>query len=380
MKKLINVIARMPRFLRRHIIQKNFNLNQSEIGKYEFKIADNFDEVQAAMRITQQIYEAQGLTKDEALLRISKFNFLPSTLIFIAIDKMTDEVVATISCIQNSSSGLPIKDYLSDKNQLSRFARSCELSSLAIDKNYRSKNTGLFLMLTIYAVRYIMDNVNPGAIFISVKQKAQFIYEDLFNFIQVGKPVEYKYVNNEFGVPLAFFPDIAIEKTKKEFNTRPLYKNPYLLFTHLPWDIDCDLTPNRFGLISKYYPSNEEIFILKKEMLKKKCSKTEDELLNVLKRRERENHRFHVNQKGFILIGENRIECDIIENSKYGLLIYTKYSLAHDQEIELELQATHLKARVVWYKDHHYGLSISNENLQWNERLQYLNSKLVSAY
>lgn len=151
--KVWRLLSKLPLFLRAPVIRNMFSVSTDVQSEFIFKQAETLDEVQQAMQLVFESYYQRGLVPDiQSKMRATKFHMLPTTSILIC--KKGSKVVATVSLIVDSGLGFPI-DELWNISQLRRkSARIAEVSSLAIQKEYRAQRGVLLLSLCSFMLRH----------------------------------------------------------------------------------------------------------------------------------------------------------------------------------------------------------------------------------
>ncbi len=406
-KKKLNIlqwklIKKLPPNIRGKIARANFKMNIGTLDGFEFKIVDNFDEALESMQIVQEIYKKSQLAIDKSLLRVSKYNLLPTTHIFVAINSKTKEIVATISVVPKTGIKLPIEDSIDISSYIRDGNRSCEFSALSVKEEYRSRSSGLFVGLTLYAMKYSREVLGFNHFFISVRKSVKVFYEDMFSFHQIGQAKAYEGVNGSIGVPMHFYHDRDIRKVEQNFGNKPLEKNVYRLYKELPWQDKCVFEGHKYQLISRFYLKDEELDYIRdnkdgflsdfecqdiimfnniyfRKYIENTNIKNDSDQSDLIKRKE---PRFCVYQQGQTQIGGKNKDLNILEVSRRGLVINTIEDLAINQFITISAciqknKEVSLKAQVKWFHDNQYGLSIlSCKNRDWESMIDSFESIL----
>ncbi len=101
---------------------------------YIVKIADTLNEIEQAYTMLQDCYQESGIlcNRKDTPMRITKHQIIPSTSLIVL--KLHDEVIGTISLIEDSPFGLSI-DQMSDLRFLRKTGKKiAEVSSFDIKK------------------------------------------------------------------------------------------------------------------------------------------------------------------------------------------------------------------------------------------------------
>lgn len=175
-------------FPREFVLGKLFNLE--EILRYVsnsgiiFKLATTPREHEAAAKLTYEAYLAQGMMPPNHLKkRISKYNLSPGTFTIIAVKKgqtqKDDEVIATVSLINDSNLGLP-SDNVADLSSNRKGNVIAEVGSLCVKQGYR-KSRGKILLPLMKYLKMLADQLNIDTLICTVHPQAASFYEVLFN-------------------------------------------------------------------------------------------------------------------------------------------------------------------------------------------------------
>jgi hypothetical protein len=152
-----------------------------------YKVATTRSELEQAFTLIQESYVEMKLTVGDPLsMRLSKYNALPTTLVFIAVYK--GRVIATMSQIMDTALGLPIESFSSIEILRDTGKRISEISGLAIAKEWRSRSTGVFFPLSSFAILYGQKFVGVDYFVIVTRARVRFFYQALYNF----EPIEDK--------------------------------------------------------------------------------------------------------------------------------------------------------------------------------------------
>ena len=109
------------------MLKKSVQVPTSYPEGLTFKLAETKDEFEQAFALLQQNYQETGLVDEKQYsLRVTKYHTLPTTHVLIA--KMNDEVVGTVSLIEDGAFGLPI-DHFASVDDLRKQGRRIVLAS-----------------------------------------------------------------------------------------------------------------------------------------------------------------------------------------------------------------------------------------------------------
>ena len=234
------MIKNLPFKLKGKVMRSLFcvKLPSGVYKEIEYKIAQTREEYEQAFELVQGSYLETKLTDDkEKIYRLSKFNILPTTTVFIA--KFRGEVIATISQITDTSLGLPIEEFCDISSLRNKGSRVCEFSSLAVRKDWRSRSEGVFFPLVTYATLYCKQNIGIDYIAIVTRASVKDFYQQILNFKaienKVKKHVKYKYPS------LAQYLDVneLFHNMNLLYKNQPFEKNLYLILKKFPWKKQC---------------------------------------------------------------------------------------------------------------------------------------------
>jgi N-acyl amino acid synthase FeeM len=126
------------------------------VASLDFGLATETRDFEGAFRLLHDQYVRIGyMHPHPSRRRVTIFNALPSTKVFVARDR--GRVVGTVTLVQDSPLGLPMDQVYQD--ELSAFRASGrrlgEASTLSVDADYQESGVGilmrLYRMLTVYA-------------------------------------------------------------------------------------------------------------------------------------------------------------------------------------------------------------------------------------
>ncbi|MBC76959.1 MAG: hypothetical protein CME64_13180 [Halobacteriovoraceae bacterium] len=149
-----------------------------------FKLARTPEEHEAAARLTYEAYIAQKMMPENHLnKRISKYNLSPGTFTVIAVKRgespVEDEVVATVSLINDSGLGLP-SDSIADLSSKRRGNVVAEVGSLCVKKEFRSSKGKILIPMMKY-LAMVANQLNVDTFICTVHPQATSFYEVLFD-------------------------------------------------------------------------------------------------------------------------------------------------------------------------------------------------------
>ena len=186
----------LPGPLKRRMLKKSVQVPTSYPEGLVFKLAETKDEFEQAFALLQQNYQETGLVDEKQYsLRVTKYHTLPTTHVLIA--KMNDEVVGTVSLIEDGAFGLPIDHFASVDDLRKQGRRLVEVSSLAVKRGTGLRRGKLFIPLTIFLFQVAHKCLRVDSLVAVTRTQAGWFYTDILGFdtIRSGGAEQYKFVN-----------------------------------------------------------------------------------------------------------------------------------------------------------------------------------------
>lgn len=199
MKILRKITSLLPEQIRHKFIRTKILVGHGAPSHIIFKLAETKTELEQAFRVLHDAYVEQGyMDPHPSGMRVTPYHALPTTSVLIAKDTTTDKVVATISIVRNTSLGLPLDKVFSMSSIKKKYRHLAEVSSLAIQKEYRRNPTVVFWPLLRYFYRYIRNVMRVDAYIIGVNPSWHDLYAGLLGFTKLEgyEAAEYGFVNN----------------------------------------------------------------------------------------------------------------------------------------------------------------------------------------
>jgi ribosomal protein S18 acetylase RimI-like enzyme len=191
----------LPAAARRSLIRAAVDVPLETPKGLKLKIATTRAELEGAFRLVHDAYVAEGfMTPDPSGMRATKFHLLPTTTTLIG--KVGDEVVATVSVVQDGAFGVPM-DAAFDLSALRTDGRRiAEISSLAVAPAFRRRGAALWLV-TKLMLRYSLDRLGLDCWVASANPKHTFLYEGVWNFrrLDCAPVAHYDFANGAPAVP-----------------------------------------------------------------------------------------------------------------------------------------------------------------------------------
>lgn len=247
LKKLVNLL---PEFLRFPLIRSKINLGQGAPAHIIIKIAETKEELEQAFNILHDAYVEEGLMDTSGSgLRMTKYHALPSTAVLIAKDILKNRVVATLSLVRNSPLGLPLDSVCDLQALKNKYPSLTEVSSLAIDKEYRKDPTHVFWPLMRGLYRYARDVMGVEASVIGVHPKRHDLYKGILGYKELENSSEQQYSFVKGAPVVAYFADLN-EQTQwyaKKYSHFSLTANWH------QYTVQAELSSNQYDFVSGQY-------------------------------------------------------------------------------------------------------------------------------
>ena len=396
LSKLIRVLLwkafkAFPDGLRGHFTRLMFSASISkDDNNFTFKIADTKEEVLQALELVQSNYRRLEMTDSDELMRISKFNFMPTTTIFIA--KSGEEVVGTISVILDSHLKLPI-DNFNNVNDFRGLGVIGEFSCLTVGQKWRSRNTGISLPLALLALDYCLNTLQLDYIFLTIRKSVVPFYTDICGFELFGDTKKHSGVNNLKSSSLVVDKKTYLTRLEELYGNAPLEKNLYRLLKTFPWGKPKDLIEKRSLIAQKVFFSDGFYETLKSSSsalsnLTEMELKTVDNSLNLSSLDEtlengsilthRKSYRFSVNLKSNIIAGRESFQTRVLDVSDNGVCLFMDANENSIVIFDLILDTKKIRAKgyVCWKFSNRVGVKLVKPSSEWRDFIKSLDQEL----
>lgn len=194
-KKMVKTFLMSPSIipdnLRYSILRSKVKVPEYPEG-VRFLRAQSREDLHDAYRLLHDVYVEKGLTTPQPSgIRTTVYHMEPSTRVLIA--KYDNRVIATISVIRDGFWGLPADEIV----DLSGFRRKgeclAELSSLAIDPDFRGNSGQILFCLLKYMLLSTINNSGTERMVACVNPDQASLYEALFGFSRFSRKVVKSY-------------------------------------------------------------------------------------------------------------------------------------------------------------------------------------------
>jgi hypothetical protein len=320
-KSILNFINILPSSIQSYIIRSSFKtkLPTGKLTQITYKLADSKEELELAFKLIQDSYRAKDISNDPAALqRVLKYNFLPTTFVFIA--KYDGKVIGTISHILDSEIGLPIDEFTDIENYRDSGKRAIEISGLAICPNWRSNGEGIFLPLLLFSTKYSMLNLSFDYAFIITNLSGKLLYKNLFDFEDVkSKTNAYSLANNAEAHAQVLVTKNIVSRMKAKYGNTELTSNAYLLWESFPWKKQCSFKNIENPLIVNSEFKKEVLAFTKGHIHKYKNIFTQKESLFI-------DNCFHLVERNLSLFKNSREIQNIRKSPRFQVNLKIKFN------------------------------------------------------
>ncbi len=191
----------LPKAVRSTLISRLLKFDPELPSDIEIKIATTMEEFEQAFKLLHDCYVGLGIMDpDQSGLRCNVYSAIPYTNVVIA--KRNNQVIATLSLIQDSVFGLPCdKEFKFENDQYrAQNMRLVEVSAMAVHKDFRKTQGGSYINLFMmnYLYRFTRQYLGGDLLIAAIHPHAQVFYETLFNFKRSGHEKKY---NSAKGAP-----------------------------------------------------------------------------------------------------------------------------------------------------------------------------------
>lgn len=332
-------------------------------------------------------------------MRILKHFAMPTTATLVVL--WGDQVVGTVSLIRDNAFGLPLEKIFNLNTLRKNNFHIAEVSSLAIDKNFRIKNGQLLFPLFQAVYIFGRDILNVDALVIAVNPVWRDFYLGFYGF----KPLEAKTVDNyDFvnGAPaVGCYLDYSNSKKLlyETYNHKSAEQNLYKYLWEIKYEC-VELPQNEFhSTIIRHYDTKairefiindntentkmtpQEQLALKRSLSLEDANSFPDSqtIINLLPRK---SYRFSANLIAKIF--EKSTEsypCIVHDVSRSGVRLELKQQATGLMKLELPVavnQSCHITIEPVWQSPSTglWGGKVLEGDLIWSKFIDYQETKL----
>lgn len=385
----------MPGAIRKPLTQSALYLS-SDLPGVQFKIADTIDEMEQAFKLLHDCYVDAGfMDQNPEGVRILPQFFLPSTAIIIAKDQ--EKVIGTMSLIRDNPLGLPMESIFTLSELRKGGRRLTEVSSLAIDKSYRTKGGALFHHLIRFVWNYSLERHGCETFVIAVNPSMAQVYTDIYLFQRLPNlfiKKNYDFVKGAPAVGLFMPADNSRYILSEEYRNRNSTKNVFQFI--FDKDILANIneqTPEYFDIYSlSSKPEHLQYFLdhyplwwrkisngVKNKFVRLQNALGREQILYpdlIIDPTQRTAPRFDALLKVFT---KDANLAAIIDVSKEGFKVRSFSSQASSTIFAFQVgpqKFIRLKANQIWNNDICAGFKILDADDDWNDYLDFVDKKI----
>ena len=231
------LLGLLPEKLRLKLIRTQIQVSQEWPSPlFEIKIARSKEELRAAYGLLHDNYVRAGyMDPHPSGMRILPQHLLPQNTTIVA--KWGNRVVGTVSLIRDNPLGLPMEKIFDLSARRAGGRRLAEVSSLAIDPNFRGKIGNTLFPIFRFAYQYSQNFFGTHEVVCAVGPEKVDFYRAVLCFEKLERAVKaYDFVNGARAVGLHFNFAIKEEELKRRFAHLPREANFYRYWTEVPKD------------------------------------------------------------------------------------------------------------------------------------------------
>lgn len=384
----------LPEFLRFEWMRKKVELSTAwPSPSLEIKIAENQQELESAFRLLHDSYVGAGyMDPDPSELRVLIQHLVPQTTTIVA--KWDGRVVGTLTLIRDNPFGLPLEQIFDISEHRARGRRLAEVSSLAVDPQFRGQGDRVLFPLVRFCIQYARHCFGIHEFVIATTASMAEMYLGLICFEKLeAKPRPYEFVKNTVAVGTYMNCETIAERWRKTFAHRPSVMKLYRYWMEIPTDPRNRMPKRQYHSASDpiLTPQLLKDFFLDRAKLARRLTYKEVQILMeiypfpafqkvlqpLLGSLSRKNIRLDTFMKADLL--SNQEQGEVLNVSKAGLLLRTgPNSMKMGQQVDLvvwlnEIASTKLKAQVRWQPaDSLFGLAILEADDEWQLMIEAL--------
>ncbi|MEU4394057.1 hypothetical protein [Kribbella sp. NPDC023855] len=211
------------------MLLKYVRFDEARLADVRVYRAETVGDIKAALTLLHDVYTTVGIIKpNEARLHVTKYNALPTTMIFVA--KKGDRVVGTLSMVLDTDLGLPADStHRAEVDSLrAQGLALAEVVGTACASEYRGSGLVLYLyrIMVHSALRANLDRVVMRA-----APKGALLYEELMVCQRLGATRPDPLLNNKPFAALTLDLQTCADRAVRRFDGLvPYVKTPHYYF------------------------------------------------------------------------------------------------------------------------------------------------------
>lgn len=389
-----SLLGMLPDPIRLNLIRRHAFVNPAwPSSSLEIKIAHTAEELQSAYRLLHNSYVDAGFMDPHPTgMRVLPQHLLPQTTTIVA--KWDGQVMGTLSLIRDNPFGLPLEKIFDVSSRRKGGRRIAEVSSLAVDPQFRKKASVALFPLFRFVYQYARHFFGTHEFVIAVNPTMVDLYLSLMCFERLEKSTKsYDFVKGAAAVGLYMDFDTCVQKWKEIFGDREETGNFHRYWSQIP-DIPQNQLPKRQYLASTDPVISPELlqnFFMEKAQLWKSLTLSDLQILETVYPHRSYQEVFETLRKRYALrprngqridvqmpaIGSDGLEGEVLNISQSGLQLRSQIPLQQGQTVELQVQLdgknwTQIHAQVQWASLGVSGLKLLTPNVEWMRMVRTL--------
>jgi hypothetical protein len=380
--KLLNKLV--PKYFKNKSYRNKLELPALLPPELSFKIAFTQEEYQASFKILYDSYVEKGYDiPNKSNLRVTPYHLIPTTSVLLALWK--GEVIGTVSLIRDNPLGLPLEKifHLSELRKNNKVL--CEVSALAIKKEFRGSKGEILFPLIRYMWSYAMNYFGVDYLVIAVNPSMSTLYEAVFHFqpLSTLSSIEaYDFANNNPAIGKFIhlkssyelfkikYKNISFSKNLSLFMEQKLNSNHHFperkYFTYM----DAPVSPEWYQKFSEFFSSKNQSEEVSRCIANAFGFESQKMMLS---QNNLEDRKMRIPVSFEIVNIPNAQVIDISEN---GLKIISEHPIPMETSTILRCLINHkdsvtLMVSPVWKKESNvYGLQITKKPKAWGDMIQ----------
>jgi hypothetical protein len=373
-----------------------------ELKNLIIKRADTREELESAFELIQSTYKDANLAlREDDSMRILKYNLLPTTIVYVA--SLNGEIIGTVSHILDSEFRLPIDKIIDRAQDKSAVKKCCEISGLAVKKEWRSSKKGVFMALILSALKSSYEVSGIEKFYAVTNFFGSQFNQHMFFMDRIKCHTSFvSHANKAEAYANVMHMDKLKIGIKRKFHSKELYSNLHMIWSAFPYSRNCKITKQESGLafspklrVEQYQFVLDHIDKFGKDLTVKENYyllnaynsselKLHEEFKEIVPVKKRASKRYHVNMKLKYYHHKEMCSIRIDEVSKTG------FSVSIDENYEgldkiigritLSKGVTvQMKADLVWIRDNRAGFCFSKiDSPVWNNEIDSFSSEYSS--
>lgn len=402
--KFKRIILFLPKALSHRLIRSKVKLNYDLPPQLSFKIAETESEFEQAFKLIYKLYlEADITKKNSSSMRATFYHALPSTSVLIA--KWENKVVGTVSIIKDSSLGLPVDKILNLSQLKNTYKKIGEVSSFAIDKDFKNKTQYISMPLFKYLYEISRDYLGIEVLVATSNKIHGLFYEAVFGYNNIkgklvknydfanGKEAEGRYsiLNKENFGEFIFNKYSHCKKENNLFKYFFEYENKNAIFPERKYFITSFNNLNK-SCLERFFYNQPEIFnqLTTLEIRAIFNNYNRSELQNcppsidfLSQDTPQRSPRYDVEFKGTMCVNDSLTSAVVQSASQYGCQIWTTAEAKVGEKVFLNIEpssnrVTKVHGVVCWVNSKKVGVQITQSSGDWDEFIK--NQDINTSY